>query len=132
MKNEEIRIKIAQQKGCLPFDPDRCPVCGFPYSDEHCRPGDCSMRPPPRLRADESYPNWPENITDAWELFEEMRRLIGHVSLNSSVNNDTDKWYLLSNPKIPCFGYDHVVEDTAPRVISLAWLAWDAARKEDK
>jgi len=75
MDAEELRRETAKALGFIPFDETRCPVCGWTYSSDAskgCVPGDCSMRPSPRVRADEDYSNWPEDIAAAWTLVDEM------------------------------------------------------------
>jgi hypothetical protein len=43
------------------WDEGKCRVCGWPFSDDHCHPNDCSMRPVPATRADDP----PHYSTDA-------------------------------------------------------------------
>ena len=79
-------------------------------------------------------PNWPVNITDAWELVEEMRES-GYVFdlrarreqniVMEGENYNHDRWSCECHP----FGTittKAILEtaDTAPRAICLAWLEW--------
>lgn len=49
---------------------DRCPVCGWPFSENGCQPGDCSMRPMPEPKAVDDTLEYATDIRDAWVLVE--------------------------------------------------------------
>lgn len=59
----------------LVWDETKCRVCGWPLAKdtaEGCVADNCSMRPPPSIRADAPRP-YSSDLNEAWKLVEEMR-----------------------------------------------------------
>lgn len=133
MTNEEIRIKIAQAKGCHWYE-----VRGSAYL---CSDSSRMMIDREAVRVDEpdpdsklhfKVPNWPENIADAWELVEEMPF---YQIYKSQLVTGQPYYGCMCFMRLPCDedNPDYIGEAGAvPRAICLAWLAWDAARKAGK
>lgn len=124
MTNEEIRIKIAQEKGWREAEGLLCPPEGDPRMswaaewDSHGIP--------------HFMPDWPENIADAWELVEEMPF---YQIYKSQLVTGQPYYGCMCFMRLPCDedNPDYIGEAGAvPRAICLAWLAWDAARKAEK
>lgn len=70
--------------------------------------------------------NWAENISDAWELFEEMPK---SYFLGKSVTHQYgfEIWKINDDGKGLTQLLDPVAE-TAPMAICLAWIAWKEAK----
>lgn len=129
MTNEEIRIKIAQAKGCHWYE-----VRGSAYL---CSDSSRMMIDREAVRVDEpdpdsklhfKVPNWPENIADAWELYLEMKQagcfvFVGHML-------DGRGAFRISPPGDINFEWYYAPDEIG--AICLAWLAWDAARRVEK
>ena len=131
---EQLRVEIAKKKDILPFPDDRCPVCGWPYAEtikNGCVPGNCSMRPVPKIRSDEDYPDWPNNIYYAFSLFEEARQDGYAVSIefynNWHVVFFKETGYDKENHE-PIFKIHEADAETAPLAICRAWLMWKEAQ----
>ena len=85
--------------------------------------------------------NWAENISDAWELFEEMKSQINNLAIvfnkSSYPNVYTDLYKCGSvsvqdfcgGDKDPYVSVDGEESITAPLAICLAWLKWKESLK---
>lgn len=92
----EINKNIAELKGIKNYEMD-CKIQGMPVFS--------------------GFPNWAENISDAWGLFEEMPLpMITKDSNYAYKFQSTSDW---KSAEVPAF--DGL---TAPMAICLAWIAW--------
>jgi hypothetical protein len=64
----EIRFPISN------WPADRGQVCGWPYREDGCTPGNCSMRPGPEVRACDDWRDYTHDIAAAWELAGDAER----------------------------------------------------------
>lgn len=108
----EINKKIAELKGWIwakgPF--------GNPMTGEIFEGG---WKTDKGLR---SYlPNWAEDISDAWELFEEM-------------TEEENDWCIMHNPETRVYSCDsdflsiETIGDTAQLAICKAWIKWKESK----
>ncbi len=63
-------------------------------------------------------PNWPENIADAWELWEELPPFKS-IEYHAPMNRPYSVMYTVGNT------HHQFDADTAPLAICVAWLAWE-------
>lgn len=130
MTNEEIRIAIAKAK--------KIEVGCFYELFELTKFDDPAPSPERILQqlledgASCELANWPENIADAWELFEEMPapKVIYAYTRPGGIEYDCG-CAGISDPDGDYYPYNEA-DNTIARAICLAWLAWDAARKAEK
>lgn len=125
--NNEIRTEIARALCYLPFPNNMCPVCGFPYSDKHCQPGDCSVRPPPDTRADECYPNWPEDDLAALKLW---YGIPGYKAIEFlDLQEDGQRYRVTITDGLVRTNF---YGPTLALAICVAWILWYRARNSQK
>ena len=65
---------IAEEVMGVRWADDRCRICGWPFAEsreEGCVDGDCSMRPPPERRADETA-RYSTDLARAWTVVEKL------------------------------------------------------------
>ncbi len=66
----EMDRLVAETMGWT-LDERRCPVCGWwlkERCEDGCVVGDCSQRPPPKIRYDERYAHYSTDIAAGWEV----------------------------------------------------------------
>jgi hypothetical protein len=114
----------------------RCPVCGWPYREDGCQPGNCSMRPAPAVRACDDTRDYARDIAAAWELMDEMNASgDGFLTLYAGIypaDPTKTKWTLkfaMTSKSVRKYRVGQFVGEgaTAPEAIARAWLAWKEA-----
>ena len=76
-------------------------------------------------------PNWPTNITAAWELFEELRQNMFRVQL--SIWNNKPIWLAQAFYRQEHDEHKHFLNgrgDTASQAICMLWLSWKGGNNE--
>lgn len=108
---------------------DRCPVCGWPFgASGGCAPGDCSMRPAPKVPEAEKFPRYSTDIAAAWEIVERLQRdaIPSHQRLyfqleQVHVAKERRIWRAVFSNAAPKYGRGEAM--TAPHAVCLAALA---------
>ena len=122
-----------------PWDEQTCRVCGWPIvsdGERGCWRDNCSLRPPPRIRADEPQP-YSTEITAAWQVVEKLKADGFGVILNDTgggvayrVRFWRDDWSIDDWVRAP--DAQTVWADTAPLAICLAALEAVRARPTEQ
>lgn len=124
LTNEELRKKIATERGWTNLYMMAFAGTVIPYGDD-----------PDNHYASRPIPNWPEDIAAAWELVEEVRKfdinMLNRYTWELSSGSPLEKWYAEITDWNRDNGSLHwrTESDTAPRAISLAYLAWKEGMK---
>lgn len=123
MTNDEIRLKIAKLKleplGWCVINSER----GWFEKKREYAPG-------VEVKKLENTPNWPENVADAWGLFEELSA--NHFSTKLMTWDHVDNACIILHHRQghdENISDDEIMADTAPRAICLAWIAWKESQK---
>lgn len=126
MTNDEIRMKIAELKGCYWWEIDGVDyLCGMDHAAMLPKGAKKVDQPSDGYRHLYRVKNWPVSIADAWELVEEARLVIRPSFLNGKYVASCFLSVTLGGLVKSDF---EVTADTAPRAISLAWIAWKESK----
>jgi len=122
LTDNEIRLKIAELKGWRDL---------HPYNEHPLKPG--AWKALTGLEGKDNntdgtkdVPNWPTDISAAWELVEEIEQAGHWVQIRTPFSGDG---YWCGFTPDGCSGWNgtpdnYTQADTAARAICLAWLKW--------
>jgi hypothetical protein len=102
---------------------DMCPVCGWPYRDDGCQPGNCSMRPVPARKACDDYRDYGHDIAAAWELINEMQQAGVRIQIDVWLNGYTVSAWIPGEQLLYKRRFDSLSAN-----ISRCYLAWSESQ----